>query len=266
MEELILLGTGNAQATNCYNTCFAIRNGNEYLLVDAGGGNQILNQLKKANIELEQIHTAILTHAHTDHILGMVWIYRMVATSMEKGIFQGDFVIYSHNEAKEILEYMITKMLPAKFAKLLGTRIHLEEVRDGEVRTILGKEVSFFDIHSTKMKQFGFYTKLPQGKLVCFGDEPCKPEHEDIMKDAYFVLLEAFCLYADREIFKPYEKHHTTVKDAAEQAAKCNVQNLLLYHTEDKHMESRKARYTEEAENYCKCRIFIPEDLERITL
>ena len=35
--ELIMLGTGNAMVTKCYNTCFALRNEEEYFLVDAGG-------------------------------------------------------------------------------------------------------------------------------------------------------------------------------------------------------------------------------------
>lgn len=29
-EELILLGTGNATVTRCFNTCFAIKRGEEY--------------------------------------------------------------------------------------------------------------------------------------------------------------------------------------------------------------------------------------------
>ena len=38
--KLIILGTGNAMVTRCYNTCFAItdEDTNEFLLVDAGGG------------------------------------------------------------------------------------------------------------------------------------------------------------------------------------------------------------------------------------
>ena len=43
--ELILLGTGNAMVTKCYNTCFAFRSGAAHYLVDAGGGNGILRQL-----------------------------------------------------------------------------------------------------------------------------------------------------------------------------------------------------------------------------
>ena len=39
--ELIMLGTGNAMVTRCYNTCFVLSSGEEYFLVDAGGGNGI---------------------------------------------------------------------------------------------------------------------------------------------------------------------------------------------------------------------------------
>lgn len=82
MERLIVLGTGNAQAIHCYNTCYAMQKGEEYFLVDAGGGNGILSQLDKAGIPLESIHNIFVTHAHNDHILGMVWMIRMIATSM----------------------------------------------------------------------------------------------------------------------------------------------------------------------------------------
>ena len=47
MEELYVFGTGNAQATHCYNTCFAIKDGDEFFMVDAGGGNGILGILEK---------------------------------------------------------------------------------------------------------------------------------------------------------------------------------------------------------------------------
>lgn len=45
--ELVMLGTGNAAVTRCYNTCFALRCQDKTLLVDAGGGNGILVQLEK---------------------------------------------------------------------------------------------------------------------------------------------------------------------------------------------------------------------------
>ena len=53
--EIIMLGTGHAMVTKCYNTCFAIRKGEEYFFVDAGGGNGIMQQLEKANIPYNNI-------------------------------------------------------------------------------------------------------------------------------------------------------------------------------------------------------------------
>lgn len=52
MEELYVFGTGNAQATHCYNTCFAIKDGDEFFMVDAGGGNGILGILEKMNVDM----------------------------------------------------------------------------------------------------------------------------------------------------------------------------------------------------------------------
>ena len=43
MEQLIVLGTGNAVVTKCFNTCFALRKDDQYWLVDTGGGNGILS-------------------------------------------------------------------------------------------------------------------------------------------------------------------------------------------------------------------------------
>ena len=70
-----MLGTGNALAARCYNTCFTLHDpSGEILLVDAGGGNGILTQLERAEIDLRSIHHLFITHTHTDHLLGAVWV------------------------------------------------------------------------------------------------------------------------------------------------------------------------------------------------
>ena len=53
--KLTILGTGNATVTECYNTCFALSDGNRHFLVDTGGGNRILKVLKDTGIQLEDI-------------------------------------------------------------------------------------------------------------------------------------------------------------------------------------------------------------------
>ena len=128
-------------------------------------------------------------------------------------------------------------------------------------------ELTVFDILSTKAKQYGFRAVLPDGKvLTCLGDEPCNEKCFDYARHADWLLTEAFCLYEDRELFRPYEKHHSTAKDAGEMAQALGVKNIVLYHTEDKTIATRKQRYTAEAQAVFTGKVYVPDDLEVITL
>ena len=80
------------------------------------------------------------------------------------------------------------------------------------------------------------------------------------------MLHEAFCLYRDADHFKPYEKHHSTVKDACKLSQTLGVENLILYHTEDKTIEHRKELYMAEGKPYFDGNLFVPEDLEGFEL
>lgn len=60
--KLTMLGTGNALVTEVYNTCFVIENEKQYLLVDGGGGSEILKRLKDADISISDIHHIFVTH------------------------------------------------------------------------------------------------------------------------------------------------------------------------------------------------------------
>ncbi len=264
--ELILLGTGNAMVTNCYNTCFAIRRKEEYLLVDAGGGNGIFTQLKKAGIPIANIHQMILTHAHTDHILGIVWMIRKIAAMILAGKYEGICRIYCHEEAKKALLTICELTLAAKFIKCIGEGIQICVVRDGEKKEILSSPVQFFDIGSSKMKQYGFKIRIHEKKVTCLGDEPFYECERVYAKDSDYLLCEAFCLFKDREIFKPYEKHHSTAADAGRLAQQLGVKNLILYHTEDAALEQRKEKYTKEASEYFTGKVYVPDDLDRISI
>ena len=115
------------------------------------------------------------------------------------------------------------------------TCLRLIIVEDGEITQILGHPVTFFDIHSTKAKQFGFTMEFaPKRRLTCCGDEPYNEAEYPYAKGSEWLLHEAFCLYEQADVFHPYEKHHSTAKDAALLAEQLGVKHLLLYHTEDK--------------------------------
>lgn len=114
-------------------------------------------------------------------------------------------------------------------------QFHLTEVRDDQTLRIIDRDFTFFDIRSTKAKQFGYCLQLDaERKLTCCGDEPYSQHLQKYAQDSDWLLHEAFCLYSQAAVFDPYEKHHSTVKDACQLAQRLNVKNLLLYHTEDK--------------------------------
>ena len=46
-------------------------------------------------------------------------------------------------------------------------------------------------------------------------------------------MHEAFCLFGEADKFNPYEKHHSTVKEACQLVEQLQIPNLVLYHTEE---------------------------------
>ena len=264
--DLTILGTGNAGVTECYNTCFVLSEDGRHTLVDGGGGNMLLQRFKAAGFKWQDMHHIIVTHKHVDHLLGIVWMLRFILQNMNRGKYEGEAYIYGHDKVIEALDTLAKLVLSEKETRFLGQRLHLVEVKDGETRCINGRSFTFFDIASTKEKQFGFTAELDDGRLCCCGDEPYRECEESYAKGAKWLLHEAFCLSYEADEFKPYEKHHTTVADAAKTASGLGIENLLLYHTEDKNILRRKELYTAEAKHHFSGKIFVPEDLEKIVL
>lgn len=278
--KLTMLGTGNAMVTNCYNTCFAFEEDGRCFLVDAGGGNTILRRLREAGIDWKQTRDIFVTHKHIDHILGIVWMMRIFCQNMKRGSCNGEARIYAHREVVEILQNLAATLLQKNQADYIRlqtlperkagneaafqaeTCLRLIIVEDGEMTQILGHPVTFFDIHSTKAKQFGFTLEFaPKRRLTCCGDEPYNEAEYLYAKDSEWLLHEAFCLYEQADVFHPYEKHHSTAKDAALLAEQLGVKHLLLYHTEDKNLARRRELYTAEARQQFQGEVHVPEDL-----
>ena len=150
MSKLIVLGTGNAMVTNCYNTCFAVSCTNgEHILVDAGGGNGILVQMKKAKVEPNTIHHLIVTHEHCDHLLGVVWVVRKIGTMMLGNKYAGQLHIYCHPALCETIVTLATLTLQKKFVNLFGDRIILHSIENGTKMELADQKVEFFDISGT---------------------------------------------------------------------------------------------------------------------
>ena len=269
--QITMLGTGNATVSQIYNTCFVLQTPSTLMLVDAGGGNGILSQLKKVNVQISDIHHLFVTHAHTDHVLGVIWVIRMVAQC--KG-YEGLLHVYGNDKVMKVIKTIIDMILAKKQLAKVAERVVFHQLEDGDCFEVGNMKLECFDIQSTKEKQFGFRAELPSssdesGKplvLACLGDEPYNEQNRRYIVGADWMMCEAFCLYADRDTFKPYEKCHSTALDAGKLAEELGVKNLILYHTEEKTLANRKENYTREAAENFKGRIFVPDYLEVIEL
>lgn len=268
--QITMLGTGNATVSQIYNTCFVLQTPSTLMLVDAGGGNGILAQLKKINVQISDIHHLFVTHAHTDHVLGGIWVIRMVAQC--KG-YEGLLHVYGNDKVIKVIKTIIDMILAKKQLAKVAERVVFHQLEDGDCFEVGDMKLECFDIQSTKEKQFGFRAELPSSDesdkplvLACLGDEPYNEQNRRYIVGADWMMCEAFCLYADRDTFKPYEKCHSTALDAGKLAEELGVKNLILYHTEEKTLANSKENYTREAAENFKGRIFVPDDLEVIEL
>lgn len=268
--QITMLGTGNATVSQIYNTCFVLQTPSTLMLVDAGGGNGILAQLKKIHVQISDIHHLFVTHAHTDHVLGGIWVIRMVAQC--KG-YEGLLHVYGNDKVIKVIKTIIDMILAKKQLAKVAERVVFHQLEDGDCFEVGDMKLECFDIQSTKEKQFGFRAEFPSSDesdkplvLACLGDEPYNEQNRRYIVGADWMMCEAFCLYADRDTFKPYEKCHSTALDAGKLAEELGVKNLILYHTEEKTLANRKENYTREAAENFKGRIFVPDDLEVIEL
>ena len=114
-------------------------------------------------------------------------------------------------------------------------------------------------------KQSGFECMLGKNKLVFLGDEPLNPLLEERVKNAEYVMHEAFCLDSEKEIFKPYEKNHSTALSTAKVMQNLNVKNLILYHTEETH-HNKKELYEQEAKQVFSGNVFVPNEMEEFEI
>jgi len=129
MERITVLGTGTATVIDNYNTCFTLSDSEEHFLVDTGGGNRILGQFKKANIDLTKVHNIFISHKHIDHLFGMLWIYRFVDLSMQKGTYEGNLNIYCHDEVAKIIREQIHTLLRKSQQQFIDKRIFINDTK-----------------------------------------------------------------------------------------------------------------------------------------
>ena len=266
MSKLIMLGTGCGFNDYFYNTCFVINHNNKNFLIDAGGSQKIYYRLLEKNIKLTDIHDIFISHAHTDHVLGLIWLLKKMCSMFGKK-YTGKLNIYCNQFVCDAIKSIYHYTIAERHHEKLEKNINFIIVKPGDKLNIIGLDFSFFDSFDEGNNLTCFETDIDGKSLVFLGDTPCDNRNYEFVKNKDYVMHEAFCLDKDADIFNPYEKHHSTVKSTCESLKDFNIKNLILYHTIDDYEDSRKEKYINEAKmsNYTG-NVIVPEDMEEILI
>ncbi len=267
MERLLVLGTGAGTPINCYNMCAVLENNEKYLLIDTGGGSQVLRQIRDVGVDFTNIHDVFISHKHIDHLLGIFYVLRYACQLMCGNKYNGKMNIYCAKEVREIIDRFVIDTFHEVHIEKYKENIVFYEIEIAQKYDIIGYNIEVLDMYSIEGIQYGFQTKLNSGKIFTFlGDVPCNEKLYDKIKNTDWVLHEVFCMDSEKEIFKPHEKNHSTVKDVCENMKPLGIRNLLVWHTKDNDIENRKELYKKEANMYYDGNFFVPNDLEKIEL
>ncbi len=264
MEKIIMLGTGNGGTLDLYNTCFCIQNENGNFLVDTGGSIEIIKRLNQVNIDYKSIRHIFISHSHTDHILGLFWLFKKISVHIMHGDITEKINIYCNDVVLESIKEVSKHILSTKLMNAIYSIVDFKVLNDGDKYTINGIDYTFFDINARGTKQFGFECFINQKRLVFLGDETLNSNLYDRVRNADYVMHEAFCLDLEENIFQAYEKNNSTAKSASKVMNDLEVKNLILYHTEESHGKDRKELYTKEGTENFNGNIYVPDDLEII--
>lgn len=261
VAEIVMLGTGSAFPQHSFNTCFVIRTDAFEWMTDTGGGNGILGRLQHAGIAAGEIRHLFISHSHTDHILGAVWIVRSVINRAKAGGTGDRLTVYGNSDVIEALLTICRLTLLESHYAMIADLITFHNTDATPRAELPGATVAFFDCGSENVRQTGFRMRFDSGRtIVCLGDEALTERNSTEAAGCQLLMCGAFCRYADRDSFKPYEKHHYTVRDVAIIAERAGIPDLLLYHCEDRDLNNRARLYTDEASAFYSGRVHVPAD------
>lgn len=192
-------------------------------------------------------------------------MFKKLGRASINGEIETKINIYCNDVVYESIIEVSKHILPEKLVKGILNIVDFHILKNDEKIEINGVEYTFFDIQARGTKQFGFEFNLNKKRLVFLGDETLNPNLYERVRNSDYVMHEAFYLDSEENIFHAYEKNHSTAKSASKVMNDLEVNNLILYHTEESH-NNRKELYKKEGKENFSGNIYVPDDLEIIEL
>ncbi|MBS3135388.1 ribonuclease Z [Candidatus Woesearchaeota archaeon] len=282
MIEVVFLGTSSMVPTKERNqTGLLISYGSCGILVDCGEGTQ--RQLKLANISITKIDKILITHWHSDHVLGLPGLIQSLGASE----YGKTLEIYGPEGTKSHIEYMfkafvfdrrinmkITEIGQSKFFD--GRDFYLESYLLEHGITTLGYNFVEKDkrkVVMSKIDKFGLPSgplvgDLQNGKDIVFKGKKIRSDEVTnsvagkkisiisdtlLCKNCYEMSKNADLLISESTYSSNLEEksesyNHMTSKQAALIASKSDVKKLILTHFSARYKSTLELN--EDARNY----------------
>ena len=197
-----------------------------------------------------------LSHYDNDHILGIVPLVR----SFHRAPEPMNRSIFCSVETKKAIDSLFSYVASHHY-KAAQPYLNFIIIEDRMEYNLNGWQLTFFDVKSPGRPEFGCKITFEDRESIAFlGDEPLREHYLDVVRGSDILIHEAFCLDKDQARFRPHEKNHSTAKEAAENASRINPKTLILFHTEDRTIDTRKVEYMKEAKQYFKGDVFVSMD------
>ena len=206
MDKIIMLGTGHGGTVDLYHTCFLIQNDNGNFLVDTGGGIEIIKRLDLVGVDFKSIKHIFISHSHTDHILGIFWLFKKLSSIAMHSPIRDKINIYCNDVVCEAIKGVAKYILPDKLMNVMYSIINFIILDDGDTYNINGVDYTFFNVHARGTKLYGFKCILNNKTLAFLCDETLNPNLYNTIKGYDYVMHEAFCLDAEEKNFMPMKK------------------------------------------------------------
>ncbi|MFH1276751.1 MAG: MBL fold metallo-hydrolase [Candidatus Woesearchaeota archaeon] len=217
MIKITFLGTGSAMTRNKSNTCFIVEQKDNILLVDSGGGHEILKLIEDNKFEFEKINTILITHSHIDHIYGMPFIFRRMIELNKK------IKILCSKDTKKIIETLIKLDIP-KYFKIYKSLLNY---------TFLNRTSYYhnFKLFKVDKNQHGFILNGDKKKIAFTGDIPANGETTSTIKNCDILIHESFCSEKQRVKEKiKIRGNHSTIENAIKVSIEIGAEKLLATH------------------------------------
>ena len=267
--QVVLLGTGFPRPSNeRAGPATAILVGKKAFIVDAGRG--VTMRLAGAQIALDQIQAAFLTHLHSDHIDGLPDLYHSPWVLGRETAFQ----LYGPEGAREIADSMkkfyaediriranLTEMHP-----LSGAEIEVHIVREGVVFQDSDVRITAFLVdHRPVEPAFGYKFESGGRTIAISGDTRPSENLIRYAKGADVLVHEAFLTEYFSNTDSPavaarLRAYHTTAEQAGDVATAAGAKLLVLTHLIP---GDNDAEFLRRASQHFKGKIAVGHDLDR---